>query len=64
MFRFHQELILPSRPPLKFQVAILLPLLSPERRPKPLPLPQEVEEIKEKEVEEVSSDVPIDTIVM
>ncbi|GKA16219.1 reverse transcriptase domain-containing protein [Tanacetum coccineum] len=30
--RFHQELILPSLPPLKFQVAILLPLLSPERR--------------------------------
>ncbi|GJS84712.1 reverse transcriptase domain-containing protein [Tanacetum coccineum] len=31
---------------------------------KPKPLSQEVEEIKEKEVEEVSSDVPIDTIVM
>ncbi|GJY56004.1 putative ribonuclease H-like domain-containing protein [Tanacetum coccineum] len=30
--RFHRELILPSLPPLKFQVAILLPLLSPERR--------------------------------
>ncbi|GKF14886.1 reverse transcriptase domain-containing protein, partial [Tanacetum coccineum] len=29
--RFHRELILPSLPPLKFQVAILLPLLSPER---------------------------------
>ncbi|GJV12927.1 hypothetical protein Tco_1354468 [Tanacetum coccineum] len=59
------------------QVAILLPLLSPERRkkiicllatylhqkPKPLSRPQEVEEIKEKE-DEVSSDVPIHTIVM
>ncbi|GJZ38200.1 reverse transcriptase domain-containing protein [Tanacetum coccineum] len=31
---------------------------------KPKPLSQEVEEIKEKEVEEVSSDVPIHTIVM
>ncbi|GJS53950.1 hypothetical protein Tco_0627312 [Tanacetum coccineum] len=31
---------------------------------KPKPLSQEVEEIKEKEVEEVSSIVPIDTIVM
>ncbi|GJT55715.1 reverse transcriptase domain-containing protein [Tanacetum coccineum] len=31
---------------------------------KPKPLSQEVEEIKEKEVEEVSSDVPINTIVM
>ncbi|GJR35533.1 MAK10-like protein [Tanacetum coccineum] len=30
--RFHRELILPPLPPLKFQVAILLPLLSPERR--------------------------------
>ncbi|GJS61699.1 reverse transcriptase domain-containing protein [Tanacetum coccineum] len=34
------------------------------KKPKPLSHPQEVEEIKEKEVEEVSSDVPIDTIVM
>ncbi|GKB71272.1 hypothetical protein Tco_0932684 [Tanacetum coccineum] len=30
--RFHRELILHSLPPLKFQVAILLHLLSPERR--------------------------------
>ncbi|GJY82191.1 hypothetical protein Tco_0494942 [Tanacetum coccineum] len=76
MFRFYQKLILTSLPPLKFQVAIPLRLLSPERRKKiicllatylhkkPKPLPQEVEEIKEKEVEEVSSDVPIHTIVM
>ncbi|GJT75105.1 hypothetical protein Tco_1041830 [Tanacetum coccineum] len=33
------------------------------QKPKPLSLPQEVEEIKEKE-DEVSSDVPINTIVM
>ncbi|GJS39112.1 hypothetical protein Tco_0564155 [Tanacetum coccineum] len=33
------------------------------KKPKPLPLPQEVEEIKEKE-DEVSSDVPIHTIIM
>ncbi|GKG23088.1 hypothetical protein Tco_0388391, partial [Tanacetum coccineum] len=33
------------------------------KKPKILSLPQEVEEIKEKE-DEVSSDVPIDTIVM
>ncbi|GJS05565.1 reverse transcriptase domain-containing protein [Tanacetum coccineum] len=68
------DLTLP--PPLKFQVAILLHLLSPERwkkiicllatylHKKPKPLSQEVEGIKEKEVEEVSSDIPIDTIVM
>ncbi|GJT79612.1 reverse transcriptase domain-containing protein [Tanacetum coccineum] len=74
--RFHQELILPSLSPLKFQVAILLPLptLTGEKiicllatylhqKPKPLSRPQEVEEIKEKE-DEVSSDVPINTIVM
>ncbi|GJR42467.1 reverse transcriptase domain-containing protein [Tanacetum coccineum] len=71
------DLCPPPPPPLKFQVAILLPLLSPERRkkiicllatylhqkPKPLSRPQEVEEIKEKE-DKVSSDVPINTIVM
>ncbi|GKE59939.1 hypothetical protein Tco_1510306, partial [Tanacetum coccineum] len=34
------------------------------KKPKTLSHPQEVEEIKEKEVEEVSSDVSIDTIVM
>ncbi|GJT99394.1 reverse transcriptase domain-containing protein [Tanacetum coccineum] len=34
------------------------------KKPKPLPLSQEVKEIKEKEVEEISSDVPIHTIVM
>ncbi|GKD01109.1 hypothetical protein Tco_1171383 [Tanacetum coccineum] len=32
LIRFHRELILPSLPPLKFQVAILLPLLLLERR--------------------------------
>ncbi|GKB61641.1 reverse transcriptase domain-containing protein [Tanacetum coccineum] len=72
-----RELILPSLPPLKFQVAILLPLLSPERRkmiicllakflnkkPKPLSRPQEVEEIKIEE-DKVSSDILINTIVM
>ncbi|GKF17018.1 hypothetical protein Tco_0061936 [Tanacetum coccineum] len=34
------------------------------KKPKPLSLSQKVKEIKEKEVEEISSDVPIHTIVM
>ncbi|GJT33415.1 reverse transcriptase domain-containing protein [Tanacetum coccineum] len=71
------ELILPSLPPLQFQVAILLPLLSSERRkkiicrlatflhkkPKPLSRPQEVAAIKIEE-DKVSSPNPINTIVM
>ncbi|GJW86145.1 hypothetical protein Tco_0161485 [Tanacetum coccineum] len=39
-------------------------LLATYLHKKPKPLSQEVEEIKEKEVEEISSDVPIHTIVM
>ncbi|GJS28416.1 reverse transcriptase domain-containing protein [Tanacetum coccineum] len=72
--RFHRELILPSLPPLKFvwkmmnrnsirKKIICLLATYLHQKPKPLSRPQEVEEIKEKE-DEVSSDVPINTIVM
>ncbi|GJX20942.1 reverse transcriptase domain-containing protein, partial [Tanacetum coccineum] len=60
--RFHRELILPSLPPLKKKIICLLATYL-HQKPKPLSRPQEVEEIKEKD-EDVSSDVPINTIVM